>query len=58
MSSRYVVQVYIIDIDGKSKPKEITSGKQGATHGLVLSAQGDKVAWVEFDGYEADRFNP
>lgn len=49
--------VYVVDIDGKSKPREITSGKQGATHATVLSAQGDKVAWVELDldGYESDR---
>ncbi|KIP05181.1 hypothetical protein PHLGIDRAFT_74637 [Phlebiopsis gigantea 11061_1 CR5-6] len=49
--------VYLIDIEGKSEPEELTSGKQGATHGPVFSQQGDKVAWVELDldGYESDR---
>ena len=50
--------VYIVDTAGKSKPQELTSGKQGATHAPVFSQQGDKVAWVELDldGYEADRY--
>ncbi|PSR70526.1 hypothetical protein PHLCEN_2v13565 [Hermanssonia centrifuga] len=49
--------VYIVDLEGKTKPKELTSGKQGATHGPVFSQKGDKVAWVELDedGYESDR---
>ncbi|KAI0689068.1 Alpha/Beta hydrolase protein [Cytidiella melzeri] len=49
--------IYITDLEGSSKPKELTSGKQGATHAPVLSQQGDKVAWVELaeDGYETDR---
>ncbi|EKM51879.1 uncharacterized protein PHACADRAFT_262274 [Phanerochaete carnosa HHB-10118-sp] len=49
--------VYIVDIEGKSKPRELTSGKQGATHGPVFSQQGDKAAWTELDldGYESDR---
>ncbi|KDQ62499.1 hypothetical protein JAAARDRAFT_30397 [Jaapia argillacea MUCL 33604] len=49
--------VYIIDTKGEKKPKELTSGKQGATHSPVFSKSGDKVAWLELDadGYEADR---
>ncbi|TCD62995.1 hypothetical protein EIP91_006154 [Steccherinum ochraceum] len=49
--------VHIVAIDGSSKPRELTSGKQGATHSPVLSKQSDKVAWLELDedGYEADR---
>ncbi|KAF7768229.1 hypothetical protein Agabi119p4_7472 [Agaricus bisporus var. burnettii] len=49
--------VYIVDIRGASKPRELTSGKQGATHSPVFNHQGDKVAWVELDedGYESDR---
>ena len=52
--------MYIVDTEGKSGPKELTSGKQGATHGPVFSQQGDKVAWVELDldGYESDRWVP
>ena len=51
------LQIYIVDLKGKSKPRELTSGKQGATHAPVLNSQGDKVAWVELDldGYESDR---
>lgn len=57
VSHVYPVQIYIVDLEGKSKPRELTSGKQGATHAPVFSAQGDKVAWVELDldGYESDR---
>lgn len=49
--------MYIVDIKGEHKPRELTSGKQGATHSPVLSAQGDRAAWLELDedGYEADR---
>ena len=49
--------VFVVDIEGRSAPKELTSGKQGATHAPVLSQQGDKAAWVELDldGHEADR---
>ncbi|KAI0801943.1 hypothetical protein BC629DRAFT_1591605 [Irpex lacteus] len=49
--------IYIVALDGKSKPKELTSGKQGATHAPVFSQKGDKVAWIELDedGYESDR---
>ena len=56
-SELMIMQVYIVDAEGKSEPKELTSGKQGATHGPVFSKQGDKVAWVELDldGYESDR---
>ncbi|KAJ3574733.1 hypothetical protein NP233_g1569 [Leucocoprinus birnbaumii] len=49
--------VYIVDIMGHSKPRELTSGKQGATRNPVFSKKGDKVAWLELDedGYESDR---
>jgi hypothetical protein len=51
-------QVYLVDIKG-NKPRELTSGKQGATHNPVFNTQGDKVAWLELDkdGYESDRFD-
>ena len=50
-------QIYIVGLDGQSKPRELTSGKQGATHAPVFNVQGDKVAWVELDldGYDPDR---
>ncbi|KAG6868988.1 hypothetical protein C0993_006510 [Termitomyces sp. T159_Od127] len=49
--------IYIVDIKGNNKPRELTSGKQGATHSPVLNSQGTKVAWLELDedGYESDR---
>ncbi|THH27569.1 hypothetical protein EUX98_g6611 [Antrodiella citrinella] len=49
--------IHIVAIDGSSKPRELTSGKQGATHAPALSKQGDKAAWLELDqdGHEADR---
>ncbi|KZT11901.1 alpha/beta-hydrolase [Laetiporus sulphureus 93-53] len=49
--------VYIVDIIGQEKPKELTSGKHGATHSPVLNAKGDKAAWLQLDkdGAEADR---
>ena len=55
---RYNSQIYIVDIFGKSKPRRLTSGKQGATHSPAFSKQGDKVAWTEMDedGHEADRY--
>ncbi|KAL0961326.1 hypothetical protein HGRIS_006284 [Hohenbuehelia grisea] len=48
--------VYIVPITGGT-PKELTSGKQGATHSPVFDLWGSKVAWLEMDkdGYEADR---
>jgi hypothetical protein len=50
-------QVYVIDIMGQGQPRELTSGKQGATHSPVFNKQCDKVAWLELDkdGYESDR---
>jgi len=50
-------QVYLTDIMGRTQPRELTSGKQGAIHCPVFSKQGDKVAWLELDqdGYESDR---
>ncbi|KAH9969542.1 alpha/beta-hydrolase [Russula dissimulans] len=49
--------VYLVDFTGSQKPRELTSGTQGATHSPVFNAQGDKVAWTELDkdGYESDR---
>ncbi|OCH92867.1 alpha/beta-hydrolase [Obba rivulosa] len=49
--------IYIVDVHGQSKPRELTSGKQGATHSPVFSVQGDRAAWTELDkdGAEADR---
>jgi Tol biopolymer transport system component len=50
--------VFLVDLNG-GKPRELTSGKQGATHSPVFNTQGDKVAWLELDedGYESDRFH-
>lgn len=49
--------IYLVHLSGSQKPRELTSGKQGATHNPVFNAQGDKVAWTELDedGYESDR---
>ncbi|KAI1793256.1 Alpha/Beta hydrolase protein [Ganoderma leucocontextum] len=49
--------VYIVDIHGQSAPRELTSGKHGATHNPVFNAAGDKAAWTELDrdGHESDR---
>lgn len=49
--------VYIVDVGGNSRPRELTSGKQGATHSPVFNTAGTKVAWLEMDkdGYESDR---
>ncbi|RDB17836.1 Dipeptidyl-peptidase 5 [Hypsizygus marmoreus] len=49
--------VYIVDINGNGKPRELTSGKQGAIHSPVLNAKATKAAWLELDedGYESDR---
>ncbi|THH14140.1 hypothetical protein EW146_g6161 [Bondarzewia mesenterica] len=49
--------VYIVDFWGNEKPRELTSGKQGAIHNPVFNWKGDKAAWLELDkdGYESDR---
>lgn len=49
--------VYLVDFTGSKKPRELTSGKQGATHNPVFDGDGYKVAWAELDedGYESDR---
>ncbi|KAJ3574735.1 hypothetical protein NP233_g1567 [Leucocoprinus birnbaumii] len=49
--------IYIVDVMGRTKPRELTSGQQGATSSPVFSKQGDKVAWLELDedGHESDR---
>jgi dipeptidyl aminopeptidase/acylaminoacyl peptidase len=48
--------VYIVPIDGSERPKQLTSGNQGATHSPALSPKGDKAVWLELakDGYESD----
>lgn len=49
-------KIYVVDLEGKNR-KEVTSGKQGATHSPIFSNDGTKVAWTELaeDGYESDR---
>ena len=49
--------MYIVDFLGNEKPRELTSGKQGAVHSPVFNNKGDKAAWLELDedGYESDR---
>jgi dipeptidyl aminopeptidase/acylaminoacyl peptidase len=46
-----------VDFTGSKKPRELTSGNQGATHNPVFNGDGYKVAWAQLDedGYEADR---
>lgn len=47
-----------MDILGKERPKELTSGKNSATHNPVFNTSGTKVAWLELEkeGYEADQY--
>ncbi|KAF9649796.1 hypothetical protein BDM02DRAFT_3186012 [Thelephora ganbajun] len=47
--------VYVVDLEGQNR-KEVTSGKQGATHPPVFSNYGTKVAWAELaeDEYGSD----
>ncbi|KAF9267335.1 hypothetical protein L218DRAFT_1074102 [Marasmius fiardii PR-910] len=49
--------IYVVDITGGKKPRELTSGEQGATHNPIFNADGTKAAWLELatDGYESDR---
>ncbi|EJU00159.1 alpha/beta-hydrolase [Dacryopinax primogenitus] len=49
--------VYIVPVTGGEPPRQLTAGKQGATHTPVFSNDGTKVAWTELrkDGYESDR---
>ncbi|KAJ7147076.1 Alpha/Beta hydrolase protein [Mycena crocata] len=51
--------VYLVNTMSPGNPKELTSGKQGATHGPVLNFDATKAAWLELakDGYEADKAN-
>ncbi|KAF7298860.1 Dipeptidyl-peptidase 5 [Mycena indigotica] len=51
--------VYLVSTSDPGNPKELTSGKQGATHSPVLNSDGSKAAWLELaeDGYEADKAN-
>ncbi|KAE9393265.1 alpha/beta-hydrolase [Gymnopus androsaceus JB14] len=50
--------VYIVDVAGGSKPRELTSSAlKGQTHSPILNENADKAAWLELDkdGYESDR---
>ncbi|KAJ7781821.1 Alpha/Beta hydrolase protein [Mycena maculata] len=51
--------VYIVSTTDPGNPKELTSGKQGATHSPILNSDATKAAWLELaeDGYEADKAN-
>ncbi|KAJ7675680.1 Alpha/Beta hydrolase protein [Mycena polygramma] len=51
--------VYIVNTTEPGNPRELTSGKQGATHSPVLNSDATKAAWLELteDGYEADKAN-
>ncbi|KIJ54988.1 hypothetical protein M422DRAFT_64146 [Sphaerobolus stellatus SS14] len=49
--------VYIVSLKGGEKPRQLTSGSQGATDSPVFGANGKFVAWTEMpvDKYESDR---
>ncbi|KAK7473147.1 Dipeptidyl-peptidase 5 [Stygiomarasmius scandens] len=48
--------VYVVDAAGGSKPRLLTSGEQGDTHGPVVSGDGTKIAWIQrVDAYDAGR---
>ncbi|KAJ7189841.1 Alpha/Beta hydrolase protein [Mycena pura] len=51
--------VYIVSTAEPGSPKELTSGKQAATHSPVLNSDATKAAWLELaeDGYESDKAN-
>lgn len=55
---RSTLKIYIVDFLGKSAPRELTSGKQGATRNPIFSHDAKKIAWLELDedGYESDRY--
>lgn len=52
-------KVYIVSTTDPGNPKELTSGKQGATRSPVLNSDATKAAWLELaeDGYEADKYD-
>jgi len=54
----YLLQIYIVPLAGGGSPKQLTTGKQGATNSPVFNLQGSKVAWTEMteDGNESDRY--
>lgn len=56
-SSRDCIQIYIVDLEGESSPRQITTGEQGTTGSPVFSHAGDRVAWVEMpkDKHYIDR---
>ncbi|VDB96165.1 unnamed protein product [Peniophora sp. CBMAI 1063] len=39
--------VYLIDIDGRSRPRELTSGARGEAFNPVFSPDGNLIAWLE-----------
>ncbi|KIJ54989.1 hypothetical protein M422DRAFT_24847 [Sphaerobolus stellatus SS14] len=49
--------IYLVPLKGGEKPKQLTTGNQGATNSPVFNLQGTKVAWTEMaeDGNESDR---
>ncbi|KAJ7644021.1 Alpha/Beta hydrolase protein [Roridomyces roridus] len=51
--------VYLVSTTEPGNPKELTSGKQGATHSPILNSDATKAVWLEMakDGYEADKQN-
>ncbi|KAJ7175992.1 Alpha/Beta hydrolase protein [Mycena filopes] len=51
--------IFLVSTTSPGKPKELTSGDQGATHSPVLNADATKAAWLELaeDGNEADKAN-
>lgn len=53
-----LLKIYIVPLQGGSAPRQLTSGKQGATSSPVLNKQCTKAAWTQMDedGYEADRY--
>ena len=53
------LQIYLVPLKGGESPKQLTTGKQGATNSPVFNLQGTKVAWTEMgeDGNEADRYS-
>ncbi|KAI0028452.1 alpha/beta-hydrolase [Vararia minispora EC-137] len=47
--------VYVVDIFARAPPRELTSGRHGATSGPVFSPDGRRIAWLEdaVDGRES-----
>ncbi|KAF7365063.1 Dipeptidyl-peptidase 5 [Mycena venus] len=51
--------VFLVSTSSPGNPRELTSGKQGATRSPVLNSDATKAAWLELakDGYESDKAN-